>query len=91
MGDDNRMIAYTFIIYIPASLYYLQTLFEAVPYQLGVIGAVLLLLLGWFDYRFTLPVCFLILLIGTELIPLFPSVVSRLRTDVVGKLKRVTL
>lgn len=89
-GDDNRMIAYTFITYIPASLYYLQTLFEAVPYQLGVIGAVPLLLVGWFDYRFTLPVCVLILLIGTELIPSFPAMFSRLHINALVKFKRVS-
>ena len=68
-GDDNRMIAYTFIIYIPAALFYVQKLFERVPYELGVLMTIPLLLFGYFDYRFTLPICFLILLTGTEIIP----------------------
>jgi hypothetical protein len=68
-GDDNRMIAYTFIIYIPASLYYIQKLFEPVPYNLGVFVMIPLLLIAHFDYRFTLPICFLVLLTGTEIVP----------------------
>lgn len=68
-GDDNRMLAYTFIIYIPAALFYVQKLFERVPYELGVLMTIPLLLLAYFDYRFTLPICFLILLTGTEIIP----------------------
>ena len=65
-GDDKRMIAYTFIIYIPAALFYVQKLFERVPYELGVLMTIPLLVLGYFDYRFTLPICFLILLTGTR-------------------------
>jgi len=68
-GDINRMIAYAFIIYIPAALYYIQKLFEPVPNQLGVLMTIPLLLVGYLDYRFTLPIYALLLLTGTEIVP----------------------
>src|SRR5215469_12584105 len=68
-GDVDRMIAYAFIIFVPASLYYVQKLFEAVRYDLGVVMTIPFLLVAYFNQKYTLPLCLLILLAGTELIP----------------------
>jgi hypothetical protein len=68
-GDVDRMIAYAFIILIPASLYYVQTLFGAMPYELGVVTAIPLLLVAYFNHKFTLLLPIVMLLIGTEVVP----------------------
>jgi hypothetical protein len=68
-GDVNRMIAYAFVIYIPAALYYIQKPFEPVPCDLGIVLAAPSLVVAQFEYRLTLPICALLLLTGAEIVP----------------------